>query len=348
MRVLVTGGGGYIGSHMALMLAQHACAVTIVDDCSTGHRAVGAALQRAVPGASILFEECALDEVDRVTEMLSRRRINAVIHFAARASISESFVQPAQYWKTNLDGTRALLTAMHRAAVHRLIFSSSCATYGVVERDSIPIKESCPQHPINPYGESKLAAEHEITQAHSASTASGGDFSYAILRYFNVIGSDPQARIGEVHDPEFHLVPSCLLAALGRRGAIEILGDDHHTLDGTCIRDYVDVNDVCTAHLAALKQLKARDAFTFNVGSGRGHSVREVINACARVTRCEIPAVCGPRRVGDPPELIADASEIHRVLGWSPATLTLDESIENAWRWLRRHPQGYSALRTES
>lgn len=341
MRVLVTGGAGYIGSHMTLMLAQSGCEVTILDDFSTGNRGVIDALRRAVPSASIHFEECALDEVGRLTDLLSRQRITAVIHFAARASIAESFLLAAEYWKTNLDGTRALLEAMRTAQVHRLIFSSSCATYGVVDRAMIPIKESCPQHPINPYGESKLAAEHAIAHAHRESIAAGGEFSYAMLRYFNVVGSDPQGRIGEVHDPEFHLLPSCLLAALGRRGAIEILGDDHPTRDGTCIRDYVDVTDVCTAHLAALTNLKPRDAFSFNVGSGRGSSVREVITACARVAQCEIPTICAPRRVGDPPELIADAAEIKRIWGWSPAIAQLDDSIENAWRWLRDHPHGY-------
>lgn len=348
MRVLVTGGAGYIGSHMALLLAQSGCAVTILDDLSTGNLKVIEALQRAAPEASIHFEKCGLDEVGRIGELLLRQRITAVIHFAARASIAESFLIPAKYWQTNHDGTRNLLAAMRFAHVQRLVFSSSCATYGVVDRAWIPIKESCPQRPINPYGESKLAAEHAIADAHRESVAAGGEFAYAVLRYFNVVGSDPQGRIGEVHDPEFHLVPSCLLAALGQRSAIEILGSDHPTRDGTCIRDYVDVTDVCSAHLAALTQLKPGDAFAFNVGSGQGSSVREVIATCARVTQREIPTVCAPRRVGDPPELVADAAEIRRVWGWSPKILRLDDSIEHAWRWLRCHPSGYAALKTEN
>lgn len=333
---------------MVLLLAQSGYEVTVVDDCSCGHRAAIEAVQRAVPEASIHFEECSLHDVARIGGLLAARRIYAVIHFAARASIAESFVLREAYWKNNHDGTLALLAAMRAAAVRRLIFSSTCATYGVATNASLPIAESCAQQPVNPYGESKLAAERAITAHHRAALAETSAFSYATLRYFNVVGSDPLGRIGEAHDPEHHLVPSCLLAALGRRGPVEIFGSDYPTEDGTCIRDYVDVHDVCTAHLAALNRLNESAAFIFNIGSGRGTSVREVVAACGRVAARAIPTLPAPRRAGDPPILIADAAEISRVWGWTPATVRLDESIANVWRWLSAHPNGYATIRRES
>ncbi len=347
MRVLVSGGAGYIGSHMALVLAEAGYEITIVDNCSTGHRGAVDAVRLAVASASIVFEECSLDERDRIAALMTERRIEAVIHFAARASIAESCEHPLQYWSTNVGATVALLEAMQIATVQRLIFSSTCATYGVADGACTGIDESSPQHPINPYGASKVAAERAIRDFQHANHRGGGSFAAATLRYFNVVGSDPAGRIGEVHDPEHHLVPSCLLAALGRRSAIEIFGEDHPTSDGTCIRDYVDVSDVCAAHLAALHHLRDGSEITLNVGAGRGHSVREVVRACERVSQCEIPTRTAARREGDPAKLIANTREINRLLGWTPLR-SLDDSIASAWRWLKANPAGYAEVKRES
>ena len=268
-------------------------------------------------------------------------RIDAVIHFAALAYVGESVERPLDYWRTNLGGTLSLLTAMESAGVRRLIFSSTCATYGIPDAAAIPIEESCPQHPINPYGAAKLAAERAIADHQNSILRGGGDFAYAALRYFNVIGSDPRGSIGEDHRPESHLVPSCLLAILGRRDSLCIMGDDYPTNDGTCVRDFVDVGDLCEAHLAALHALTAREALMLNVGTGRGHSVLEVLQACERVCGHAVPAVRGSRRAGDPPKLVSNPAQIQRILHWSPAVATLDESISNAWRWMSAHPNGY-------
>ncbi len=340
-RILVTGGAGYIGSHMALRLAEAGHSVTIVDNCFRGHSAAVDALRKATPNATIAFEKISIHETDRLAQIMRASQIDAVIHFAALAYVGESVERPLDYWWTNLGGTLSLLKAMESANVRRLIFSSTCATYDIPVGGANSIDESCPQHPINPYGAAKLAAEHAISDHQNAILRSGGDFAYAALRYFNVIGCDPQGRIGEDHRPESHLVPSCLLAVLGRREPLCIMGDDYPTSDGTCIRDYVDVGDLCAAHLAALQALTACEALRLNVGTGRGHSVLEVLQACERVCRCAVPAVRGARRAGDPPMLVANATQIQRVLRWSPAVQTLDESIENAWRWMSTNPKGY-------
>ncbi len=340
-RILVTGGAGYIGSHMALRLAESGYSVTIVDNCFRGHVGAVDALRKAVPNATIAFEQLSIHETDRLAHIMRENQIDAVIHFAALAYVGESVERPLDYWWTNLGGTLSLLKAMDSAKVGRLIFSSTCATYGVPTEGANSIDESCPQNPINPYGAAKLAAEHAIADHQNSILRIGGNFAFAALRYFNVIGSDPHGRIGEDHRPESHLVPSCLLAVLGRRDPLCIMGDDYPTSDGTCVRDYVDVGDLCAAHLAALNALTARESLRLNVGTGRGQSVLEILQACERVCQRAVPALRGARRDGDPPMLVANAAQIQRLLRWAPAVRTLDESIGNAWKWMSSNPNGY-------
>lgn len=346
-RVLVTGGAGYLGSHLVLKLAEMGLEVTVVDNCERGHVAAIESIRVAVASSVIHFVHASLHETERLATIMKEQRIDAVFHMAALAYVAESVERPLEYWATNVDGTTSLLRAMEAAKVGRLIFSSSCATYGSPSPTDIPIRESCEQVPISPYGKSKAAAELAIRNHHIAATEGGVDFSYTIMRCFNVIGNDPHARIGEDHRPESHLVPSCLLSILGRRGPVTILGDDYPTPDGTCIRDYLDVNDLCDAHIAALDALTPRAALCFNVGRGHGHSILEVVRACERVCGHGVATLRGPRRIGDPPLLIADSTEIKRVLHWSPKVQSLEESISHTWKWLSTHPHGYDAVRME-
>lgn len=340
-RILVTGGAGYIGSHMTLLLAQEGFEVVAMDNLQRGHAQAIGAIQAAMPTAQVTLVQADITDSAVVEAILRTERIDAVIHFAALAYVGESVEIPLDYWRTNLGGTISLLSAMRTIGVHRLVFSSTCSTYGIPDAKLIPISESCPQLPVNPYGNAKLAAERAIADHQRSEVLRGRPFSFAALRYFNVIGSDALARIGEDHFPETHLVPSCLLSALGQRGPLEIHGTDYPTPDGTCVRDYVDVVDLCHAHLATLRALEGNCHLKFNVATGQGHSVREVIQACERVCGVSIETVLGPRRAGDPPTLVADASLIARTLGWKPATVSIDASIANAWQWFRANPRGY-------
>lgn len=317
MRVLVTGGAGYIGSHAVRASLDAGHQVTVLDDLCTGHAEAIDARARFVRG-SLTDRRALLDALEGA---------EAVMHFAARSIVAESCRIPLLYWSTNVGGTVALLDGMREAGVKRLIFSSTAATYGTPA--VVPIPETCPQRPINPYGASKLAVERLIAD-HAAAEPG---FAYAALRYFNVAGC--AWGLGEAHDPETHLVPILLEAALGRRPHVTVFGRDYDTPDGTCVRDYVHVRDLVDAHLGVLAALQPGDARAYNIGSGRGWSVREVIDAAHRVTGIAFPVVDGPRREGDPAVLVTDPSRIRAELGWTATRSDLATILGDHWSWTR-------------
>ena len=325
MRVLVTGGAGYGGSHAVRLLSQAGHTVWVYDDLSQGHRG-------AVP-AELLIEG-GLNEENRLAREMRERQIDSVMHFAAYALVGESVVDPAKYYANNVVGTLHLLEAMRAAEVSKIVFSSTCATYGLPP--SSPITEEMPQQPINPYGDTKLAIEKAL---HAYAHAYG--IGYAALRYFNASGASPPGDIGEDHEPESHLIPIILQVALGHRQHVTIFGDDYQTPDGTCIRDYIHVDDLGRAHILALEQLEVGGELKLNLGTGKGASVLEVLEACRRVTGHDIPAVVGDRRPGDPPELVADSRLAQRQLGWAAEYNDVEQIIETAWNWHRTHPHGY-------
>jgi UDP-glucose 4-epimerase len=328
MRILVTGGAGYIGSVMTDVLVEQGHEVTVFDNLSRGY---GDAVS---PAAT--FVEGDLVDNSLLLGTLKTRRIEAVIHMAGDALVGESMVNPARYYRTNLVAGLSLLEAMRDAGVKAIVFSSTCAVYGVPERT--PLDESMPTRPINPYGESKLAFERALDWFRAAH-----GLNVVALRYFNAAGAG--ARSGERHDPETHLIPLVLDAAAGTRPGITIFGDDYPTRDGTCVRDYIHVLDLADAHLRALDFLmpRARSAASegrmevFNLGcGGEGHTIREVIDCARRVTRREIPVTVGPRRHGDPPVLVASSSKATRDLGWRATREQLETIIESAWNWRTR------------
>jgi UDP-glucose-4-epimerase GalE len=324
MRVLVTGGAGYVGSHAAKELVRSSHDVVIVDNLAEGHRpSVG----------KLTFIEADLLDRDHITQILKDQKIDAVMHFAAFAYVGVSVREPAKYYHNNIVGSLSLLDAMLAAGVDRIVFSSSCATYGTPNR--VPITEDHPQNPISPYGYTKLVIEHAL-----ADYAHAYGLGYAALRYFNASGAAADGTIGEDHDPETHLIPLILQVALGQRDHIDVFGDDYPTPDGTCIRDYIHVDDLATAHVAALEKLTPRMALKVNLGTGHGNSVQEVVQICREVTGHPIPVRIAPRREGDPPALVADASLAKRELGWQ-ARYTIREIIESAWAWHKKHPHGY-------
>jgi UDP-glucose 4-epimerase len=317
LKVLVTGGAGYVGSHAVRRLLRSGHEVVVYDNLSRGHA-------EAVPAEILVRGELA--DGGALAGLLSDRGIDAVMHFAAYALVGESVADPALYYRNNIEGTLSLLEAMRSADVRRIVFSSTCATYGEPER--VPIGEDTPQQPVNPYGFTKLAMERAL-----ADYADAYGFAYAALRYFNACGASPDGGIGEDHDPETHAIPLALLAALGQRDGFTIFGDDYPTPDGTCIRDYIHVDDLADAHLLALDRLESGKGIRLNLGTGHGFSVREVVDSCSRVSGREIPVKIGARRPGDPPELVADPSAARDVLGWSAKYVELDEIVETAWGW---------------
>jgi UDP-glucose-4-epimerase GalE len=326
MRILVTGGAGYIGSHTVKLLLARGHDVRVYDNLAMGHRA-------AVPAERLIVGD--LHEPDRLDHALLIHRIEAVIHFAASAYVGESVRDPGKYYRNNVAGALSLLEAMRRQDVKRIVFSSTCATYGVPLQ--VPITEEEPQRPINPYGRTKLMIEQALAD-YSAAYGIG----YAALRYFNAAGAAADGSIGEDHDPETHLIPLVLQAALGQRPHIEVFGTDYPTADGTCIRDYIHVDDLAEAHILALGKLTDGAALRYNVGTGRGYSVREVIQTAEAVTRRKLPVKEGPRRAGDPPELVASPAKIMKELGWKPRYIELAPIIETAWNWHRKHPKGFA------
>lgn len=326
MRILVTGGAGYIGSHAVRILNQAGHDVWTYDNLCLGHRA-------AVPQDRLIVGDL-LDRA-RLEAALREHKIEAVMHFAAFALVGESVAEPAKYYQNNVVGSLSLLEAMRAAGVSKLVFSSTTATYGAPKQ--IPITESEPQRPINPYGFTKLVVEHAL-----ADYAHAYGLGYAALRYFNAAGASPAGDIGEDHSPESHIIPIVLQVALGQREKVAIYGDDYPTPDGTCIRDYIHIDDLADAHLRALNLLEPGKGLKLNLGIGRGYSVREVIDSCRRVTGHPIPADIGPRRPGDPPELIADSTLAQQTLGWKPHYTEFDAIVSTAWSWHQAHPKGYA------
>jgi UDP-glucose 4-epimerase len=325
MRVLLTGGAGYIGSHAVREFQEAGHEVSVLDDLSKGHRA-------AVPAGVVLHEE---DLGDPKVLKAALTGVDAVVHFAGVLDVGESVRLPLRYWSINVRKGTMLLEAMAEAGVRRIIFSSTCATYGVPER--VPIDETHPQVPINPYGQSKLAFEHALRDL-----AGAGVLRAVALRYFNAAGCHPDGSLGEHHDPEIHLIPLAIDAALGRRPSLTIFGEDYDTPDGTCIRDYIHVQDLATAHVLALASLDAGEAFrAYNLGSETGHSVREVLAAVEGASGKAVPTVVGPRRPGDPPRLVASAAKIRGELGFKARHTDLPGIVETALGWRRDHPKGY-------
>jgi UDP-glucose-4-epimerase GalE len=325
MRVLVTGGAGYVGSHAVRALLRAGHEVTVYDNLVFGHRA-------AVP-ADRLVEGDLLDR-DGLTGLLKDRDIEAVMHFAAFAYVGESVTDPGKYYQNNVVGTVSLMEAMRAANVRKIVFSSTCATYG--EPEVVPITEAETQKPINPYGFTKLVIEHAL-----ADYARAYGWGYAALRYFNAAGAAAEGDIGEDHHPETHLIPLVLQVALGQRDHITIFGEEFDTPDGTCVRDYIHVDDLATAHIAALEKLGPGVELKLNLGTGQGSSVQEVIDACRAVTGHAIPAVVAGPRAGDPPALIADASKARAEIGWVARHRQIRPIVESAWRWHQSHPRGY-------
>lgn len=338
MNVLVTGGAGYIGSHAALALLRGGHVVTVIDDLSRGHRGAIAAIHGH---GKLHFVEGDFGDRALSISVLRERGIDVVMHFGAKAYVGESVEMPLAYYRNNSAGALSLLEAMEEVGVSRLVFSSTCATYGEPPAREIPIGETCVQNPINPYGRSKLHVEQMLFDYAHMKKVRGEDFAFASLRYFNVAGSDEEGIVGEDHRPETHLIPICLEAALGRRPALTIFGTDYPTPDGTCVRDYVHVDDLIDAHLAAMVGLRPGDQRVLNVGIGNGFSVREVVAAARAITGIDFAVTEGPRRPGDPPSLYADPRRIRKELGWNARYTALEPMIETAWRWRKAHPDGY-------
>ncbi|MBU6301078.1 MAG: UDP-glucose 4-epimerase GalE [Verrucomicrobia bacterium] len=327
MKILIAGGAGYIGSHCVRLLRLAGHEPVVVDNLVFGHR-------RAVD-AAVPFYEADLGDVGAMTDLLRREQVEAVMHFAAFAYVGESVHRPLKYYLNNVAATLHLLDAMQRAGVRRFVFSSTCATFGVVE--SLPIIETLPQKPINPYGQTKLDVEIALR----ALCAAEG-FSAAAFRYFNAAGAAEDGSIGEDHDPESHLIPLAIGAAQGKRPALRVFGLDYPTPDGTCLRDYVHVDDLARAHIAALPLLETPGRFVdYNLGTGTPTSVLEVIGAVEAVTGLKVPWEPGERREGDPPALYADSVKARRELGWVPVHTGIRSIVETAWNWHRSHPDGY-------
>jgi UDP-glucose 4-epimerase len=318
MRVLVTGGAGYVGSHMVRALVRAKHDVLVVDDLSAGHA-------DALPPSGIEFLQAQVNDAPRVLAAMRAQGTEAVMHFASRIQVGESVVDPRKYYTGNLAAAVALFESALDAGVKLAVLSSTAAVYG--DPVHVPIDEEHPTAPINPYGETKLAIERML-----ASYGRAYGLRWAALRYFNAAGAEAQAGLDERHDPETHLIPIVLDAALGRRDHVTVFGDDYDTPDGTCIRDYVHVVDLCEAHLAALEHLQhGGESGAINLGTGAGHSVADVIDVAKRVTGRTIRVEKGPRRAGDPPRLVASVERAARVLGWRAQRTTLEQIVRDAW-----------------
>ena len=321
MKVLVTGGAGYIGSTCVRQLLDGGHEVAVFDSLIEGHR-------NAVDPRARLVVDC-LKNAGAISRAVKSFDPEVVIHFAGLALVGQSFEDPGEYFRVNFSGGLNLLHACVKAGVRKVIFSSTCATYGVP--GELPITESTPQKPINPYGESKLMFEQALrwfNEIHG--------LEYVAFRYFNAAGATDTH--GEHHRVETHLIPNVLFTAQGKREQFQIFGNDYPTPDGTCIRDYIHISDLCRAHVAALDKAPVG---RFNLGTGRGFSVREILNSCLRVTGREIPVVETPRRSGDPPELVAKADKAREAFAWEPQFTTIDSIIESAWKWHEANPKGY-------
>ncbi|MFM8274229.1 MAG: UDP-glucose 4-epimerase GalE [Gemmata sp.] len=325
MRILVTGGAGYIGSHTVRQLLAGGHEVTVYDSLEQGHK-------QAVPAAALVVGD--LRDVDHLDQLLVVNRIEAVVHFAAFAFVGESVTNPAKYYTNNLIYSLQLLDRCRRNGIQKFVFSSTCATYGAPRQ--VPITEDEKQAPVNPYGNSKLAFERALSDY-----AGAYPFGFCALRYFNASGAAEDGSIGEDHNPETHLIPLAFRAAAGKIPHVTVFGTDYPTPDGTCVRDYIHVDDLARAHILALDKVGPGAKLAYNVGVGRGYSVREVISGVEEVTGLKVPVKEGPRRACDPPALVADASKIRRELGWAPRYDNLKAILETAWKWHKAHPNGF-------
>lgn len=327
MKVLVVGGAGYIGSHCVRQLLEAGHQPVVLDNLVFGHR-------KAVnPG--IPFYAADLGDRSTVEKILRDENIELVMHFAAFAYVGESVEKPFKYYNNNLIATLHLLEAMHAVGVRKFVFSSTCATYGIPQK--LPITEDLPQNPINPYGQTKLDVENALK-----AIALAHGFSFAAFRYFNAAGAAEDGSIGEDHNPETHLIPLIIDVVLGKRDHIKIFGTDYPTPDGTCLRDYVHVDDLARAHIAVFDKLeKPGSAYFYNLGTGKPYSVREVIQAVEKVTGKKVKVVEAERRAGDPPALYADSSKAKRELGWKIRYDDIESIVETAWKWHQSHPHGF-------
>lgn len=327
MSILVLGGAGYIGSHAVDQLINKGYDVVVVDNLLTGHK-------KAIHEKARFYQGDIRDK-GFMQEVFKKESIDGVIHFAANSLVGESVEKPLMYFNNNVYGTQVVLEVMEEFGVKTIVFSSTAATYG--EPKEMPIVESMPTNPENPYGESKLMMEKIMKWCDNAY-----GIRYVALRYFNVAGAKSDASIGEDHDPETHLIPIILQTALGQREYLGIYGDDYDTPDGTCIRDYVYIEDLIAAHIAALDYLqKGNESNIFNLGSNNGYSVKEMLEAAREVTEKEIPAKILPRRAGDPSRLVASSEKAKNILGWQPKTTDIKQIIQTAWNWHVSHPKGY-------
>lgn len=320
--ILIAGGAGYIGSHMVLNLLASGKQVIVLDDLSSGH-------QEHLP-EDVVFVHGAIDDKALLSKIFTEYSIEAVMHFAAFIQVGESVVDPKKYYQNNVVATLSLLNSMLKHDVKHFVFSSTAAIFG--EPQHVPIDTAHPKQPVNPYGRSKLIVE-KILQDY--------DQAYGLksvcLRYFNACGSDPELRTGECHDPETHLIPLILQVANNRRSAIKLFGEDYDTPDGSCVRDYIHVNDLCSAHALGLgKMMQTQQSKAYNLGNGVGHSVKEVIQAVRNVTGHAIPVELAERRAGDPAQLVADSNLIKQELGWQPQYEKLEDIIEHAWEWEKK------------
>lgn len=327
MNILVTGGAGYVGSHCVRGLCDAGHTVVVLDNLSTGHR------EAVDSRAALLTGE--LGDGALLERILSENEIEAVMHFAASTEVGESVHDPLSYYRNNVGNTLLLLEEMQTHEIKNFVFSSTCATYGIPH--AVPITEDAPQHPISPYGRTKLAIEWMLRDCSAA-----WGLAATALRYFNAAGAAKDGSIGEDHDPESHLIPKVLQVALGQGEEIKIFGIDYPTIDGSCIRDYVHVEDLASVHATAIESQTEGRFRCYNVGTGQGVSVKELIDAARKVTGHDIPASPSPRREGDPPELYADPTRIKTELGWQPQYADIAATIETAWNWHRNHPNGFA------
>jgi UDP-glucose-4-epimerase GalE len=334
--IFVTGGAGYVGSHAVKTLAQAGYDVVVFDNLSAGHRAAVQRIAAGVPGRRVTLVEGDMLDESAVRRAMAEANPEAVMHFAAKLSVGESVRLPALYYRVNVSGTLTVLAAMAELGVRAFVFSSTCAIFGETD---VPLDEDRPKQPVNAYGETKLAVERALPHLERAA----GIRSIA-LRYFNAAGADPEGWIGEAHDPEEHLIPRAIAAARGGP-ALSVFGDDYPTPDGTCVRDYVHVTDLADAHLRALRRLAGGGASTaYNLGSGTGMSVRQVLDAVGRAAGRPVPHTVSARRPGDPARLVAASERAQRELGWRPGR-ALDEIVATAWRWHDSHPAGFGSAR---
>ncbi|MEZ6243397.1 MAG: UDP-glucose 4-epimerase GalE [Phycisphaerales bacterium] len=339
MNVLVTGAAGYIGSHACKRLLAEGHTVLALDSLDRGHRR---ALDLLNAPDRLEFVEARVGDEPRVTRLLAEHRIDTVMHFAALAYVGESVEQPLRYYSNNVAEGLALLRACEATGVQRFVFSSSCATYGDPPPGMIPVPETCPQHPTSPYGWTKLILEHALLDWAAARAAARRPIGVALLRYFNVAGADAEGVLGEDHDPETHLVPVAIRATRPGATPLSLFGTDYPTPDGTCVRDYVHVDDLADAHALVMSRLQPGDTLAYNVGLGRGYSVREVIAAVEQATGRKVPVVEKPRRPGDAVALYADPTKIMCDLAWAPRHTDIVEIVASAAHWFEANPNGYA------